>query len=55
MAAYYSGQTNALPFWVNPGLKPATVVFAAGLTVLGAAILGILPALKVTGAMRTRS
>ena len=50
MAAYYSGQTSALPFWINPGLKPTTVVFAAGLTVLGAALLGIFPALKVTGA-----
>ena len=27
MAAYYSGQSDALPFWVNPGLKPTTVIF----------------------------
>ena len=50
MAAYYSGQTNALPFWINPGLKPATVLFGAGLTILCAGLLGILPALKATGA-----
>jgi putative ABC transport system permease protein len=49
LAAFYSGQAGALPFWINPGLKPITVVFAAGLTILGAALLGILPALKVTG------
>jgi len=49
VAAYYAGQGGALPFWVNPGLKPTTVLYAAGLTVIGAAILGVLPALKVTG------
>jgi putative ABC transport system permease protein len=47
LEAYYSGQT--MPFWLDPGLKPTTVVFAVLLTVMGAAILGILPALKVTG------
>jgi predicted permease len=50
MAAFYEGQANGRPFWINPGLKPTTVVFAAGLTMLGAALLGIFPALKVTGA-----
>jgi predicted permease len=49
MAAYYSGQTGALPFWVDPGLKLTTVLYAAGLTAMGAAILGVLPALKATG------
>jgi putative ABC transport system permease protein len=49
VAAYYSGQEANLPFWVNPGLKFTTVLFAAGLTVVGAAILGVLPALKATG------
>ena len=49
MAAYYSGQSGALPFWINPGLKFTTVIYAAGLTVAGAALLGVLPALKVTG------
>ena len=49
MNAFYSGQTGAMPFWVNPGLKVTTVIYAGLLTVLGAALLGVLPALKVTG------
>ncbi|HVJ27719.1 MAG TPA: FtsX-like permease family protein, partial [Vicinamibacterales bacterium] len=49
MNAYYSGQGGAMPFWVNPGLKFTTVLYAGLLTVAGAALLGILPALKVTG------
>ena len=44
MAAYYSGQSDALPFWVNPGLKPTTVLFGVLLTIAGAALLSILPA-----------
>jgi predicted permease len=49
VVAYYSGQGSGMPFWVNPGLKPTTVVYALCLTVAGAALLGVLPALKVTG------
>jgi putative ABC transport system permease protein len=49
MAAYYSGQSGGVPFWVDPGLTLSTVLYAAGLTVTGAVILGVLPALKVTG------
>ena len=49
MAAYYSGQSGVLPFWVNPGLKLTTVVYGAGLTIAGGALLGVVPALKVTG------
>lgn len=43
-----------LPFWYDLNLKPATVVFALGLTVLGSAIAGVLPALKVTRGMGSR-
>lgn len=49
MTAYYSGQTAAMPFWVNPGLKLTTVLYALVLAAVGAAILGVLPALKATG------
>ena len=49
VTAFYSGQSAGLPFWVDPGLKLTTVLYALGLTVFGAAILGVLPALKVTG------
>jgi putative ABC transport system permease protein len=48
--AFNSGDTGGLPFWVDPGLKPTTVLFAAALTMTAAAILGVLPALKATRA-----
>jgi predicted permease len=38
-----------LPFWYGGGLEPTTVIYAALLTLLGAAIAGVVPALKVTG------
>jgi len=50
MTAYYSGQSGAVPFWVDPGVKPATVLYAAALAVIGAAIFGMLPAMKVARA-----
>lgn len=43
-----------LPFWYDLTLKPASVLFALGLTVLGSAIAGVLPALKVTRGMSAR-
>jgi predicted permease len=42
-----SGQP--LPFWVGDSLTPGTVIYAAALTLLSAAIIGVLPALNVTG------
>jgi predicted permease len=47
--AFYSGQAGSMPFWINPGLKPATFLYALVLTTTGAAMLGALPALKATG------
>lgn len=38
-----------LPFWLHPTLSPSTVVYALCLTVLGAAVAGVVPGLKVTG------
>jgi predicted permease len=38
------------PFWMTPGLKPTTIVYAVGLALLCAALLSILPALKATRA-----
>ena len=49
VAAYHSGADGVMPFWVDPGLKLTTVFYSVGLTVVGAAILGVLPALKATG------
>ena len=37
-----------LPFWFTDSLSPATLIYAGVLTVLGAGIAGVLPALKVT-------
>lgn len=50
VVAYYSGASGGAPFWVDPGLKLTTVIYAIGLAITGAAILGVLPALKATGA-----
>jgi putative ABC transport system permease protein len=38
-----------LPFWWDFSLSPPSVLYAAGLGVVGAAIIGVLPALKATG------
>lgn len=38
-----------LPFWIGDGLTPSTMVYGLALTLLIAAIVGIVPALKVTG------
>jgi predicted permease len=43
-----------LPFWYDLRLSPAAVLFATGLTVLGAAIAGVMSALKVTRGMGSR-
>ncbi|MBV9880612.1 MAG: ABC transporter permease [Gemmatirosa sp.] len=47
-----SGQR--LPFWFHAGLSPWTMLYATGLTVLGAAIAGVLPGLKVTRGLQAR-
>ncbi len=40
--------SEALPFWINDSLSFRTVLYAALLTVVGAMIVGVLPALRVT-------
>lgn len=37
-----------LPFWMHFGITPGVVVYAAGLAVLGGAVVGVVPALKAT-------
>lgn len=44
----YLAQGQGLPFWIRPGLKFATVIYAALLAVVAAGILGVLPAIKAT-------
>jgi putative ABC transport system permease protein len=36
------------PFWFSDSLAPSTVLYASGLTVLGAVVAGVLPAFKMT-------
>jgi putative ABC transport system permease protein len=52
------GQLNAflartayeyIPFWLRFGITPGTVIYVAGLAILAAAIVGVVPALKATG------
>lgn len=42
------GASDGLPFWIDDGLSWRTVAYAVLLTLFGAAIIGILPALRVT-------
>lgn len=49
---------DAMPFWIDDSLSWTTVVYAALLTLVGASIVGILPALRITkgnvqGALRS--
>jgi predicted permease len=39
---------KALPFWFHGSLSPTTVLYAVLLTVVGAGVAGVVPALKVT-------
>ncbi|MDQ3515293.1 MAG: ABC transporter permease, partial [Gemmatimonadota bacterium] len=38
-----------LPFWVDLGLSPAVITYALVLAIVGAAIVGVVPALTATG------
>jgi predicted permease len=40
--------SDAMPFWIDDGLSWRTFLYAGALTLFGAAIVGILPALRVT-------
>jgi putative ABC transport system permease protein len=44
-----TGGGAQMPFWVRFRVSPAMVLYVAGLTVLAAAIVGVVPALKATG------
>ena len=41
---------TSLPFWVDLTLEPATIAYALLLALVAAALIGLLPALKATGA-----
>ena len=40
--------SDALPYWINDSISWRTVLYTALLTLIGAAIVGILPAMRVT-------
>ena len=40
---------GGLPFWMQLSMSPRTVGYVVGLTILSAAIVGVMPALKATG------
>jgi len=42
------GGTGSLPYWIDDSLSWRTMLYAAVLTLIGAVIVGILPALRVT-------
>lgn len=46
--------SGRLPFWFRDTLLPSTLVYAAGLTLLGAVITGVTPGLKVTRGLQDR-
>ena len=41
--------SGGMPFWIRFELSPGTVIYAFGLAVLAAIIMGVLPGLKATG------
>jgi putative ABC transport system permease protein len=45
---------GAVPFWIDPRLSPATVLYACALTLLAAAIVGVVPGLKITRGIGSR-
>ncbi len=49
LAETYERRLGAVPFWIDLGLSPAVVAYALGLAVVGAAIVGVIPALQATG------
>jgi putative ABC transport system permease protein len=51
---YLELNVGTLPFWYDPRLSPATVLYVIGLTVLSAAIAGVVPALKITRGLGSR-
>ena len=43
-----------VPFWVDPRLSPGTVLYACVLTLVAAAIVGVVPGLKITRGIGSR-
>ena len=50
VAGNFNRSSGGTPFWFTPGLKLSTILYGSGLALVSAAMLSILPALKVTRA-----
>jgi len=46
----FNQASGGVPFWITPGLKLSTILYAAGLAVVTAVMLSVLPALRATRA-----
>ena len=46
--AFLKANMDSVPFWIDPRLSPATVLYAGALTILAAVVAGVMPALKIT-------
>jgi predicted permease len=51
---YLTENMGALPFWYEPRVSATTVLYALALTLLGAAIAGVLPGMKATKGLGSR-
>jgi putative ABC transport system permease protein len=51
---FLEANMGRIPFWLDASLSPTTVLYAIGLTLAGAAVAGVLPALKVTRGLGSR-
>jgi putative ABC transport system permease protein len=49
LAAMEANSGRPFPFWMDDSLTTTTVIYAGALTILSAVIIGVLPALNVTG------
>jgi putative ABC transport system permease protein len=45
---FLEANMGRMPFWIDPRLSPATVLYACALTVLSAVVAGVMPALRIT-------
>jgi putative ABC transport system permease protein len=47
---HFNRASGGVPFWITPGLKLSTILYAGGLAAVSAVMLSLLPALKATRA-----
>ena len=51
---FFEMQEAVVPFWIDPKLSPPTILYAIVLTLVAAAVAGIIPGLKVTHGIGAR-